>query len=51
MIEWGVAITLFLAGLLVGTVLGQLSVWRGLRKHGQYLINEWVYSAKREVKA
>jgi len=36
---------------LIGMIIGQLSVWRRLRKEGRIRINEWVYEASKLMKA
>ncbi len=41
---------LFPAGLLVGMIVGQLSVWRYLRKKKTVCIDVWEYSARKITK-
>ena len=42
-------VTVLLVGGCIGVVVGQLSVWRYLRKYKKTVINGWEYKAK-EVK-
>jgi len=37
---------LFPIGLLIGMIIGQLSVWRYLRKKGTVRVDVWEYSAR-----
>ena len=49
-LKWGVRI---LAVLIIGMIVGQLSVWRKLRIKGSIEIGDWVYVAykqKRKMK-
>lgn len=43
--EIGYMILTFVMGALIGIVLGQLSVWRRLRKKRTIKICDWEYSA------
>ena len=37
--------SIILLGLVIGVIIGQLSVWRGLRKSRTIKIDNWIYQA------
>jgi len=40
-----VGIPLFLFGMLIGLAIGQHSVWKGLRRDREVVIDNWKYTA------
>lgn len=43
----GIMGTVCLFCILVGVIIGQLSVWRGLRKRGSVTIGKWTYRSEK----